>query len=246
MSETKKFKGFIAKLNVKEGQGRKGPWRLYSAKVEKDDGTEYPDWITLGFDEQFSKSPVKQGDYVGIEASQDNGRWKADRVVPLKNAPARTQKQKPAGNGGGGRKPWGGGGGGNKFDGTGIQNRTNPEDAKRMSYANARSLAVEVVTLLLANDALPVTSAKGKAGEAKREAEIAAYIDKYTVQYHTDGITLRLLDLVEDPRAGTVKAADGELPDKSDSDAETDEEGFDDDDSEASPGDADDFDDVDD
>lgn len=230
MSE--KFKGFVAKIGQKTGQGRKGPWTLYSCKIEKEDGTEYPNWISLGFD----APKFKEGDYVAIYASEnEKGYLNADEVKRLKNAPERKKKQAAGGGQGGGRKGGYGGGGGGDFN-----RQTNPEDAKRMSYANARTAAIELVNVLLTHGALPITAAKGKAAEAKREEEIAAFVDKYTVQYFQDGLSLRLLELVEDARGGDDKEESPLPGDNDDDSAEADEEEADEDDDEEEEEDVDD------
>ena len=206
------FKGFVAKLGKKEGTGKRGPWTLYSAKLEKEDGTEYQEWISFGFDDPG----IAEGDYIEVKAVQDNGRWKAEQHRKPKNPPAR--KPKAQGQGGGGfRKGFGGGGFG--------KSPTNPEDVKRIAYANARDHAIRIVDLLLANDALPLTKASTKAGEAVRYEEILAAVNKLTVQLQIDGTTLRLLESVAD--AGASKKPDvGKLPETETSDEE---ESFEDD-----------------
>jgi hypothetical protein len=210
------FKGFVGKINTKTGNGARGSWTLYSTKIQKPDGAEYPEWVTFGFDEP----DVKEGDYVKIETQKDDrGNEKVVSVKKLKNPPERPAKPSaPARTGGSNR----GSAGGNRFDGTGIQNRSNPADVERMSYANARDAAIKVVTLLLANGALPLSKTQTKAGEAKRFAEITAAIDKLTVQFQRDGVTLRLLDLVADARAVETKVSP--LPDDADGDEKDEEE----------------------
>ena len=84
--------------------------------------------------------------------------------------------------------------------------------------------------LLLQHDALPVSGAKGKAGESKRFEQVQDFVNKLTVQFYHDVETLRLLDSVAD--AGDVEvAARGELPEEVEAPAEpeTVEDAFDDD-----------------
>ncbi len=239
------YTGFVQRIGHKQSQpGAKRAWNLYSVLLEKEDGTTHP-WISLGFMDEPPK--IKEGDYITLQADNDD----QNRLVFVKgtsskpkNPPARAAK-KPAAQGGGGSNGGGyrgkggsGYSGGNKFDGTGIQNRSNPEDVKRMSYANARDHALVLLNILLENKALPLTGAAGKAGEAKRFDEIKAAADKLTVELFNDGMTLRKLETVSD--AGKVDVApDGGIPEepkKHDIDSEGDS-GSDGDSDDASAGD---------
>lgn len=210
------YAGFVAKIGHKSGNGKRGPWNLYSVKLEKEDGSEHP-WISLGF--RDDPPPFKEGEYITVEANpNDRGdlAYVEGSGKKPKNPPARAAKQSSsrgsgASSGNGGFRKGGNGGGGYKADGTGISNRTNPEDAKRMSYANARSSAIEVIGLLIANKALPLSAGTAKAGEAKRFDEVLKAIDKLTVEYYNDGMSLRKLETVAD--AGVVNTApDGQIP----------------------------------
>lgn len=211
---SQKFEGFIARISKKTGTNNRGPWTLLSVKIEKTDGTEYEPWISLGFD--VPADAVQEGDYISLEAEEKDGRWK---LVPKtlrkpKNPPARATKQRPQGSGGSSRGNYrGGGGGGNKFDGTGIQNRTNPIDAKRMGLSHARTSALQAVELLLGANALPLTKAGTKAGEAARYEEITAAIDKLTVKFFNDIEQERLLKTVADEGAPAPERAN-DLPDQ--------------------------------
>lgn len=219
MSEV--YTGFVARLTTKTGKKGNGePWTKWSAKIEQKDGTEYNDWVSLGFDDPG----IKEGDYIRVQVEDNNGYKQIVKGTTVqkntKNPPARAQKQQNStqrGNGGGFRRSGGGGGGGNRFDGTGIQNRSNPEDVKRMTYANARTAAIALVDVLLSHDALPSSIAKTKAGQASRFDEALAAVDKLTVRFHNDGLTLRLLETVAD--TVTETKADGPLPDKETADA---------------------------
>lgn len=177
------FEGFIKKLHTKTGSGRKGPWTLYSAKIEKADGNEYDDWVSFGF-----KKPegIEEGGFYTIEASKDaKGYFKADSWKAA-TAPKRSN--------GGGAEPQGGN---SKTD--------------SIHYQSARKDALLFVQLAVGLDALPFIKTAGKAGEAKRFAELQTLVDKLTVQYFNDTDTLRLLDSVED--AGAVESAEGEQED---------------------------------
>lgn len=187
------YKGFIAAITTKTGLGRRGPWTLYSGKLEKEDGTEYPEWISFGFD----KPTVQKGDYVKIETEEDGkGYQKVKTCVQLKNPPAKAQ---PA------TKAVSAPSGGSSFD----VNRQ-----KSIHYQSSRKDAIEVLGLLIAKDALPMTAAKTKAGEAARYEEIMALVDKLTVRYFNDTESLRILDSVVDD--GAVETDVGQVPDQED------------------------------
>ena len=202
---TTKYRGFVAKLGTKTGEGKRGPWTLYSVKIEKEDGSEYPDWVSLGFDEPS----CKEGDFIVLEANDDNGRQK---LVPgtlkrVKNGPARKQKAAaPA------KKAWGGGGGGGF--------KADPDKDRRITFMNCRTAAVEFIALLEKLDALPISAAATKAGKAKREEEIVAILDKYTVRFFGDTVSvpLRVLETVPDIGIVEQKKADGKLPDADEGD----------------------------
>jgi hypothetical protein len=205
------FKGFIAHIAEKSGRSSKGkPWTAYSAKIEKEDGTEYDKWLSFGFD----KPDVKKGDYVKITTeANDRGYEQVTEVKKLKNAPARVGK-------GGTQES----GGGNGFAST---------TQKSIHYQNSRNLAATVLGILNDKDALPLSATKGKAGEIKRYEEIMALIDKLTVRFFYDAETLRILEKVADE--GATVAAKEDLPDDSDDEEEADaDEEMDDDEEEDS------------
>jgi hypothetical protein len=73
---------------------------------------------------------------------------------------------------------------------------------------HSQSVAAELIGILLAHNALPVSKADTKAGEAKRFAEIVAAYNKLTVQAFNDAMTCRLLKFVAD----TVPEAKADAP----------------------------------
>lgn len=198
------FKGFIATISEKSGKSSKGrPWTAYSGKVEKEDGTEYDKWISFGFD----APDVKKGDYVKITTETDEkGYEKVVDIKKLKNAPARLGK------------------GGAAATGSNVGGNTTQQS---IHYQNSRNLAATVLAILNDKDALPLSSAKTKAGEVKRYEEIMALLDKLTVRFFYDAETLRLLKSVKDE--GVEAGAEGELPEDDEDDEETDDEGDDED-----------------
>lgn len=211
MAEQKK--GFVKRTFKKEGTSSKGDWYAYSFKIEDTDGNEDSFFYQLGFNKPLG--PIKEGVYLEFDAEP-----KDDRAMTVvegsgklpKNPPARKASSKSSGGGGGGR---GRGGPQTKtselFGEIGGYNTE--DDIRRMSYSAARDAAVQLVVALLANDALPMSAAKNKGGQAKRFDEILAQADKLTVEFFYDSATGRKLDTVAD--SGTVNtAADGDVPDK--------------------------------
>jgi hypothetical protein len=189
------IKGFAKKIGIKEGRGKRGPWKLYSVKIELEDGSEHDSWISLGFD----APSFKEGDYVKIEASEnDRGYLQADKVTKLKNPPAKSSKGAAAPSGG---------------------HVTSTQTS--IHYQSARKDAIEVLKLLQSQDALPLSTAKTKAGEAKRYEEVMALVAKLTVEFFNDAETHRLLKTVAD--AGKVDTDAGELPEDDEDDSEAEE-----------------------
>jgi hypothetical protein len=178
------YQGFISKIAVKQGIGRRGPWKLYSGRVEKDDGTEYAEWLSFGFDQPS----CKEGDYVKLTAEADaKGYQQVNKIEILKNPPAKATPVAQAG-------------------ASAASSYVSGKDAS-IHYQSARKDAITVVQALISMDALPITSAKTKAGEAKRYEEIMALVDKLTVRYFNDTQTQRILDSVVDEGANEDESA---------------------------------------
>ena len=191
------YKGFVKKINTKTGQGKRGPWTAYSIKLEKDDGTEYEEWISCGFD----APKASEGDYVVIETQKnERGYETAASIKRLKNPPSRTV--------------------GNSAAGGGPGQATGDNRQNSIIYQSSRKDAVSIIQVLLENDALPLSAATTKAGAARRYEEVIALVNKLTVQFYNDVNTLRLLDSVQDAGAQTKDV--GKLPDDSDAEEEVD------------------------
>jgi hypothetical protein len=184
MSET--IKGFVKKIGMRAGTGRSGPYTAYSLRVELENGTEFDGWIGLGY-----KAPAfKEGDYGKFEVGKnDKGYWTLANFTPVKNAP------KPAAAAQGGN---------NGFVSGEVRQSA-------IHYQSSRAHAIDTVELLHKLDALPLSSAKTKAGEAKRYEEVMSLVDKITVQYYYDCETHRLLKTVVDAGANVKDV--GKLPD---------------------------------
>lgn len=198
MSNQYAVKGFVDKINEKTGNNARGPWTAYSIKVQDaETGEVNPLWFQFG----FKRPGFSEGDYIEFQAEPKND--KAAQFVEgtgkkPKNAPAKpAAPEKPAG-----RK----GGGGFKKD---------PKVQKQINYQNARGGSLALIALLLENDALPMSAAKTKAGQAKRYEEIVAMIDKTTVRFFNDTESLRLLESVADEGVVDLGAKDA-LPDQMD------------------------------
>lgn len=165
--------GYCKKLNEKNGQSKRGKWTLYSAIFEKSDGTETP-WVSFGFD----KPPIEEGGYYKVGVEEKDGRLtyvagsgsKVDAPVAAKSTPSAPSKS----------------------EGTG----TNRDDA--IQYQSSRKDALQLVSLLLEHDALPLSASSTKAGTAKRFDEIKAMVDKLTVELfhdiHSGRVLLKVVD----------------------------------------------------
>lgn len=201
MSQT--FKGFVGRINEKTGRGKRGPWSLYSTKLQDERGEDSTDWLSFGFD----KPNVSEGDYVKVTVDKDdNGYDKVVEVKKLKNPPARTAAESKAAASSGST---------NSADG--------PSKQSSIHYQNSRTAAIQAVSLLIEADALELPKAGTKPSQAKRFAVIVAAIDKLTVQYFNDLESMRLLATVAD--AGVIDTKpDAPLPDDAAGDEPDEEE----------------------
>jgi hypothetical protein len=234
--------GFVARISEKSGNGQRGPWTAYSARIEKADGTEYPHWFQFG----FTRPDLKDGDYVRFDAVEKDAKTATADPKSIKhgkNPPARAPKAEAPRSGG---KSWGGGGykPQGPREGKGINDRTNPVDSARIAYQNARMASVEVVRLLIEAKALPLSKADTKAGEAKRFDEVMAAVNKLTVQLYNDmgepsAANFRLLAEVAD--GGDVEGSSKPAALPQAAEAQDDEDDFDSADAAAGDDEDDDF-----
>ncbi len=218
MSET--FIGWIAKLSSREGKWNKS---AYSAKVLKEDGTEYPQWFRFGF---LASSPVEEGDYVKLLASEVTDKYVTVDKVIKGNKPA----PKAVGNSG----PGGSNGSGGTSAGSPSAPYNSDVASAQRAYHAARGTAVEFISACLQAGAFPLPAVTQKAGKAKAFELLTEAVDKMTVKYFRDAMpefegTYRLLETVED--AGTEKEdKTAPLPDdtaeEDDGFADTGEDGF--------------------
>lgn len=180
----KTFTGEIAVLNGKTIPGRNGPITAWSAKVVKPDGEEYDEWVGFG----FTRPECEKGDEVVITAKKEKGFWKAVDVEVTKKADSDEQDSESGETGtkepSASSAPQGSSGGLNKD--------------QRIQYQHSQEMAIQLANLLFATKALPLSATAGKAGEAARNEEVLAVVNKLTVQLHNDVTTGRLLKDVED------------------------------------------------
>lgn len=208
MSEARK--GFVAKtFQNKSKPGANRPWFAWSFKIEDEQGNEDPFFYQFGFNKEL---PFKEGDYVSFEADPKDA-----KAMTFVEGSGKLHKNPPA------RKAKSQGGGGATVKNSDlfgeIGGYNTEDDIKRMTYSVARGHAVELVGILLENDALPSSVAKSKAGQADRFKEINAFVDKKTVEFYFDG-SLRKLETVAD--AGIVNTdPDIELPDSAEAESQT-------------------------
>lgn len=173
------FKGFVQKVAVKHGKGKRAPYKpytLYSIKLADENGVELEQWFGAGFE----APQVKEGDYVALTAEQNaSGYWDVKGIAPLKNAPAKAKAASQSGTASG----------------------SNISTQSSIHYQSARNAAIEIIKLLVETKSLPVSSSASKAGEVKRYEEIMALVDKLTVRYYVDTETQRVLESVADEGA---------------------------------------------
>lgn len=205
--------GYVVKIFTKTGNSARGKWVADSFKIQDDAGNEDPFFYRLGFRDKGSLDTppaIQEGQYIKFswtdndDKSRDFVKGSGKIVSGKEGAPAAPQRT------GGGTAP-------------------TSNTQQNIHYQNSRGHAVELVGLLLENDALPKTGAKTAAGVAKRYDEIVEAVDKLTVKFFNDLETFRLFDTVAD--SGVVDtSADGALPDDElEADSPETEDDFDDD-----------------
>lgn len=186
--------GYVVKIFTKTGNSARGKWVADSFKIQDEAGNEDPFFYRLGFrDKGALDTPpaIQEGQYIRFSwtANDDKSRdfvQGSGKIVSGKQA-APAAPSAP-------------------------QDVRTSNTQQNIHYQNSRGHAVELVGLLLENDALPKTGAKTAAGVAKRYDEIVEAVDKLTVKFFNDLETFRLFDTVAD--SGVVDtSADGALPD---------------------------------
>lgn len=175
--------GFVKEIKVRTGANAQGkPWKSFTLVMEGKAGEQ------LGFFSTGFEAPkASQGDYVQFEHTTNakgyhdvvKGSLKVASKPPARGASA------PAAAG----------------EGPAANTLTNSERNNQIVFQSARNAAVELVATLGTLKALPVSQASTKAADAKRFDEILAIVDKLTVRFYNDTLTLRTLETVQDTGA---------------------------------------------
>jgi len=200
--------GFVEKVSTKSGESSRGPWTLYSLKLQDKGGDMLPGYYQCGFDHPG----CKEGDYVKLEATAKGDNWDVQKgsVRVSKNPPAKPAAPASTG-GGGGKKSYGGPKTKTSELFGEIGGYNTEDDIRRMSYSAARDHAISVVRLLVSSGGIKLVKAESKAGSAKCFDLITGAVDKLTVEYFYDSATGRKLETVADMVLDTE--GDGDLPD---------------------------------
>lgn len=184
------FVGYVNEITTRNGTSKQGkPYTAYNVRFTTKEGEQK----TVGWG--FNPPAFQEGVWVKTTVEQ-NGQYLNYKGAPVEAAPGpapaaqSTTQDAPAGGGGKG----------------GVVQQ-------QIIYQNSRTAAIQFVLGMLDRDSLPVSGAKGKAGESKRYEQALDFVRKVTVEFYHDVDTLRLLESVAD--AGDVEvAARGELPEE--------------------------------
>lgn len=203
------LRGYLRNTDRKSGRNIRGAWVKYTAEVHPLDGA--PVRVGWPFD---VKPKVSEGDYVEMIVNKD-GKFNVvdDSSVKRLDPPAASPAARTAGDEAAEKyKERVQEGNFGEFN-----RKTNPEDAKRMTYSASADRAVAFIDMLLRHDALPISKAQTKPGTAQRYAEISAAVDKKTIEFYNDTLSLRKLQTVADtgmidtsPSSELPKAGDGD------------------------------------
>lgn len=197
------IEGVVKKITVKGYTGRGGKQgSVYSFLVIQDNGEEA--WLTFGFDKE---PPFEEGDRVNVGYTEKNG-YKtyvegSGRIIPVAkktDVPSGSSSGADAGKESVRER-------GNQSGAGGASDRQ-----AQIVWQHSQEMAIAKIGLLLQHDGLPMSTAKTKAAQAQRYAEISAAIDKETVKAYNDVLSLRLLQTVADPGVVDTSAPDGIPP----------------------------------
>lgn len=196
----KTFTGELSFLLKKKIDGRNGPITAYSGKITKADGEEYEEWVGFG----FKKPECEQGDSVVITAKKEKGFWKAvDVEVTAKgDSEESTSESSDSGtedsNEGSSARP-----------ALSSSKQKGASRDQRIHYQNSRTAAIQLADLLLKHKAVPLSATAGKGGDAARNEEVVALVNKLTVILYHDLETFRLVNDIEDVYEAPAKAETG-------------------------------------
>jgi len=178
--------GYVTKVEAKSGTSKAGkPYTVFNVFAIQKNGEE----IRVGWG--FDAPNFQEGVWIKTQLEQ-NGQYLNYKGahVEVKAGPAPAASASP------------------QTTGTST---AGPDRQASIIYQNSRTAAINLVDILERADALPISTAKAKAGEAKRFEQLTEIVEKLTVQFYHDVDTLRLLESVADAGNVEVKAR-GELP----------------------------------
>lgn len=206
--------GFVEVINKYSPQG--ADWTAYSMKIMDTDGKVSDTWYQLGFKPVDN---IAEGDYIRFTHKEGKKGARSVELSSIKKAPADKTPEKPASSFGGNKGAYKGGKAGSGavvktselFGEIGGYNTE--DDIRRMSYSAARASAIDVISALLAADALPISGAKTKAGQADRFETVTSAIDKLTVEFYFDAATGRKIEVYSDDGSLSGGSQSDELPD---------------------------------
>jgi len=194
--------GYVSGINLKQGMGKNGkPYTVYNVNLMQKDGSE----LRVGWG--FNAPAFQEGVWIKTTAEQ-NGQYLNYKGAPVETAPGAAPAQASAPS----TQP--SSSGGSKDGYWEEKDRYYKEvEIPRITFSASRTAALTFLGILDKHDALPLSSAAGKAGQTKRFEQLHEYLEKLTVQFYHDADTLRLLEKVAD--AGVVEVPlRGELPDE--------------------------------
>lgn len=206
---------YADRIEVKTGMGRNNkPYTVYNVLCTTKGGES----VRLGWG--FDAPSFREGQWFKTQ-TQTNDRGYLEKVknapVEAKDGPAPQTAAPSAG-------------------GTAASGQP-AVDTKQNSihYQNSRTAAINLTSVLLEANALPISQAKDKGGITKRFEQIQAIVEKLTVQLFHDVDTLRLLEKhadagdIEVPTAQELPETEAAAEQPSQEEQDAFAEGFDDD-----------------
>lgn len=201
------FKGEVAFLDSREITSKKSgrKFTAYSLKLKLDDG-ELSQKIDCGFEQP----PFKKGDYVAVKTEVDAKGYEQLKFIEAASRPAARAASVPNAGAVAGAT------------GAAAPEQLGADRQTQIVLQHSQEMAIAEVALLLANNALPLSAATSKAGQAKRYEELHAAVQKLTVELYFDVVSARLLDKVAD--AGNVVVSTAALPNSNNTETTTGED----------------------
>lgn len=204
-----RLEGVVTKINQKPYQSRRGSGFVSSFALREDSGSE--SWVTFGFDKE---PPFEEGDRIRVNTTEKNGYLTyvegSGEIIPKPTVSASTVGSTVGSSDKPGSATVGSTGGASQSTVSGYDTRAAKESDRQgqIVWQHSQDVAIAKIGLLLQHDGLPMSTAKTKASQAQRFAEISAAIDKETVKAYNDVLTRRVLTTVADPGVIDTSAAD--------------------------------------